>query len=324
MESTDFYCCDVKKKEYSPKCQEYLPEYTNKTMLYDHTIRHLVISGGGTLGFSYYGILKESNEMELWKYDNIKTIYGTSIGAILATVICLNYDWNTLDDYLIKRPWQNVFNYDINTLFACVQNNGIFSKTITEKIFQPLLLGKDIPLSINMKEFFTITGIELHIMVTNVNQFNAVDISYKTHPKWLLIDAVHASCSIPLLFTPILLNENLYCDGGFCVNCPVNQCIDNGANPNEIMGINTFAENNEETVMNDFSLFDYIVFLINKILQKITIQPCDDIRCMFILPFDSRSLTNISMVSESNNVRTELIQHGIEACREQIHKFHNT
>ena len=92
METNDFFCCDVKNNEYSCKCLEYLPEYTNKTLLYDDTIRHLVISGGGTLGFSYYGILKETNEMELWQYDNIKTIYGTSIGAILATVICLNYD----------------------------------------------------------------------------------------------------------------------------------------------------------------------------------------------------------------------------------------
>ena len=45
---------------------------------------------------------------------------------------------------------------------------------------------------------------------------------------------------------------------------------------------------------------------------------------MFVMPFDTRSLTNISTVAESYNVRTELIQHGIHACREQIHKFHNT
>ena len=326
MEPIDLFCSD--KKECSRECPESLPEYTNSYNNIPHPpdnniIRHLVISGGGTLGFSYYGILKESNHLKLWQYENIQTIYGTSVGSILATIMSLNYDWNTLDDYLIKRPWQNVFQYDINTLFACVQNNGIFSKSVTEKILQPLLLGKDIPLSINMKDFHTITGIELHIIATNVNQFNAVDISYKTHPDWKLVDAVHASCSIPLLFTPVLLNGELYCDGGFITNFPVKLCIDNGANTNEILGINTLSKINEETDTNYFSLFDYIVFLLNKILQKITFQDNYDIRYMFVLPFDTRSLTNISMVAESTIVRTELIQHGIEECREQLNELHN-
>ena len=257
--------CDVRD---NPEC---LPEITINEYKNNDFIKHLVISGGGILGFSYYGILKESNKQKLWMYKDIQTIYGTSIGSILATIMCLQYDWQTLDEYLINRPWQKVFHYDLNVIFNCVQNNGIYSRTLTEKIFSPLLLGKDIPINVNMFDFYQKTKMELHIMITNVNHLKPVDISYKTHPNWLLIDAIHASCSIPILFQPIYIDNILYCDGGFCTNYPIDECIQNGANPNEILGINAEWVNNEDIDITMFSLFDYVVYLLNKILQKIII-----------------------------------------------------
>ena len=40
-------------------------------------IRHIVCSGGGVTGFSFYGILKECYFRKIWKLENIETIYGT-------------------------------------------------------------------------------------------------------------------------------------------------------------------------------------------------------------------------------------------------------
>ena len=65
-------------------------------------IKHIVISGGGPTGLSYYGVLKETHKNGLWKYENIETMYGTSVGSIILTVISLQYEWDTIDDYLIK------------------------------------------------------------------------------------------------------------------------------------------------------------------------------------------------------------------------------
>jgi predicted acylesterase/phospholipase RssA len=49
-----------------------------------------------------------------WKnLENIKSIYGTSMGAIIGTILVLNYDWETIDDYLIKRPWNNIYKFDL-------------------------------------------------------------------------------------------------------------------------------------------------------------------------------------------------------------------
>ena len=60
------------------------------------TIKHLVISGGGPLGLRYLGALKKLEQEEFWNLDNIESIYGTSVGAIIGAFICLKYDWETL------------------------------------------------------------------------------------------------------------------------------------------------------------------------------------------------------------------------------------
>ena len=297
---------DAKIVEHAqnPEC---LPEYTEER---GKPVEHIIISGGGTMGLAYYGILQEAHKKQLWNINNIRTIYGTSVGSILATMLCLQYDWDTLDDYLIKRPWGKVFQYDIHTIFACIENNGIFDKKVTEHILKPLLLGKDIPLNVTMLEFCELTGIELHIMVTNVNTFESVDISSKTHPQWLLVDAVHASCSIPLIFKPVHTNNTLYCDGGFSVNYPIEQCIANGANPDTIFGIQNMSVNNEDNDMASFSLFDYVLYLMNKVLNKIVVNALCDIRHLFVVPFDTHSLTNITDVAEKQSLREELIDVG--------------
>jgi predicted acylesterase/phospholipase RssA len=316
----DIYAID--SKSVDRVVPEFLPEYTCHESIIptnmNSNIRHIVISGGGTMGLVYYGILKESNKQNLWNIEHIQTIYGTSIGSILATILCLRYDWNTLDDYFMKRPWEKVFQYDLHTLFSCVQNNGIFTRTVTKQILKPLLLGKDILTTVTMAEFFQKTGIELHIMVTDVNRFEPVDVSYKTHPGWSLVDAVHSSCAIPVLFKPISIDGNLYCDGGFCVNYPLKQCIENGANPDDVFGIQNAGIDNEEIDTTMFSLFDYIIHLLNKILKKIETSTDCKIRHLFMVPFDKRSLTNIKNVAEKRSVREELINSGVELFRTQF------
>ena len=51
------------------------------------SIKHIVIAGGGATGLTYYGILKETNNQGLWKNEDIKSIYGTSVGALLAVIL---------------------------------------------------------------------------------------------------------------------------------------------------------------------------------------------------------------------------------------------
>jgi predicted acylesterase/phospholipase RssA len=69
--------------------------------------------------------------------DNIESIYGTSAGAIVSILIALKYDWETLNDYIIKRPWHELFSINVKNIFDAYTNKGIFNRTIFEKCFKP-------------------------------------------------------------------------------------------------------------------------------------------------------------------------------------------
>lgn len=283
----------------------------------NNIIRHIVIAGGGTMGFSYYGIIREAHKKNMWHLSNIRTIYGTSVGSIVGTILSLNYDWNTIDEYFINRPWEKVFKYDINSVLSSLQTQGIFGKSVIEDIFKPLLLGKNMPIDITMLQFYEITNIEIHIIATNVNEFKMVDISYKTHPSWCILDAITASCSVPVLFQPLHKESITYCDGGIFSNFPINECIDNNANPIEIFGVNNRTIDNDNNDLSKLSLFEYIVFFIGKLFQLIFNDINVKLGYYFLVDIDSSYLDNIMEVAESKDERTKLVKMGVDVFNEQ-------
>ena len=276
-------------------------------------IRHIVCSGGGVTGFSFYGILKECYARGIWKVENIKNIYVTSVGYIFELILALNYDWQTMDDYLIKRPWQNVFKFNLYSIFDSLQQRGIFGIKTIEDTFSSLFLGKDIPIHVTMKEFYDITNIEIHIFTTEIMNFELVDISYKTHPDWRVIDAVYSSCSIPIIFSPFIKEEKCYCDGGLLLNYPVDKCIENGANPSEIIGLCSDATANNVDIMDEkSSLLDYVIVILKKVIAAFLPKVNHVIPNEFKIGSPEVSIYDIVTTTSNVSKRIELIQNGVD------------
>lgn len=289
----------------------------NKPFKHPEMIRHIVCSGGGVTGFSFYGILKECYLRGLWKLENIETIYGTSVGSIFAVILSLNYDWKTMDDYLIKRPWQNVFKFNLYSILDSLQQRGIFGIKTIEDTFSPLFLGKDIPIDVTMKEFYDITKIEIHIFTTEIMNFELVDISYKTHPDWRVIDAVYSSCSIPIIFSPFIKGSKCYCDGGLLLNYPIDKCVENGANPTEIIGLCSDTTANNVDVMNEnSSLLDYIIVILKKIIAAFLPKVESAIVNEFTIGSPEISIYDIVTTTSNVDKRVELIQNGVDVICE--------
>lgn len=166
-------------------------------------IKNLVLSAGAAGGLYIYGALKASHQAGLWKHENIRTLWGTSFGSILSVVVALNCEWDVLDDYLIKRPWQTVFKMNWVNLW---KDKGLICKQSIKDAFSPLFQACEIPLDITLGEFCVKTGKELHLFVTELDMdesiFRSVDINPITHSEWLVLDVVYASCCLPLVFNP--------------------------------------------------------------------------------------------------------------------------
>jgi len=276
-------------------------------------IENIVISGGGINGFLFYGILKESEKQGIWNIKNIRSIWGTSVGAMLAVLISLGHTWETIDDYLINRPWDNLFKFDLQSFMTSNGNCGFFNSDFLYKLCKPLFLSKNIDVHVTMKEFYDITHIDVHVISTNVNSFELVDISHTTHPTWKLIDAIYASSSIPILFKPFINDSNLYCDGLFCSTYPIGECIASGISNDSIMGISTNINNSMLKLVESPSLFDYIIYIIIYIILKFIRQdkPTEINKAYKInsCPFTIQSLTN---VLNSKDERISLIKQGCQ------------
>ena len=121
------------------------------------TIKHLVISGVGPIMIQILGSIQHIERQKFINMNDIETIYGTSAGAIVGILICLKFDWETINDYIIKRPWQDVFQINAKSIFDSYSKKGIFDETIIKKCFKPLFDAKDINIDINLKEFYDLS-----------------------------------------------------------------------------------------------------------------------------------------------------------------------
>ena len=288
------------------------------------TIKHLAISGGGPSMLQYLSAIQNLNNHNIIDMSKIESIYGTSAGAIVGLLICLKFDdWDTINDYIIQRPWQELFHMKINYIFEAYKKRGIYDRKIVEKVFKPLLAAKDIQLNITLKEFYEYSKIELHFFSFEVNNFITEDLSYLTHPELELIDAILMSCAIPILISPIIKENKCYIDGGVCVNYPLKYCVEDGKNENEILGLcNQYDNHQKNHVDNNSNLLDFILCFFFKMFYSLSSN--------FIIPkikyeiaFKMNYLTLNYLRSSINSIeiRKDLYEKGIKSSNEFIEKF---
>jgi predicted acylesterase/phospholipase RssA len=228
------------------------------------TIKHLVISGGGPIMVQILGAIQHLEQNNFIDMKNIESIYGTSAGAIVGILICLKYDWETINDYIIKRPWQDVFPIKVKNIFDAYSKKGIFDIKTIEKCFKPLLDAKDIPMDITLEDFYKFSNIELHLFSFEINAYIVQDISHLTHPNLSLMTAVQMTCALPILVTPVCIDEKCYIDGGMACNYPLNYCITSGKIHDEILGFKNNYGDEKNNINPSSTLLDFLLSFLFK------------------------------------------------------------
>jgi len=223
-------------------------------------IKHLVLSGGTVWGFSMAGILQEAIHSGFLNMDHVKSIYMTSVGSIVGLAFALKIEPELIINYFVKRPWDTVMKNNRHSVLEIFDKKGIIHRGFFENIFEPLLKSVDLSCDITMLELHEYNDIDIHIYATELNGFELVDISFRTHPEWLVIDAIYASCSIPVLFSPLLKEEKCYIDGGFFLNYPITKCV--CENIDEVLGISlgNFPKNYRQIPISGSSNILNIIF----------------------------------------------------------------
>jgi predicted acylesterase/phospholipase RssA len=283
-------------------------------------IKHIVLSGGGSGGYAIYGALKYLSKENFWNINDIESIYATSIGAMLGIFIALKYDWDSLDDYLIKRPWDKIINIKPDDIIDAWTEKGIFKEDVIQKMINPLLLAKELSETITILEFYEFTKVDLHIFTTNISEsvLKEVDMNYKTHPNLELYKAIAMSCAVPILFSPIYYDNNYYIDGGLLNNFPLQTCLNHRYNKNEIMAIRINSKNiNNYIDISNSNLITYTIGLIEGMRRYITKEyMINDISNIILCKIENNSMTTWKDGLTNPEIRKSLINIGINDAKE--------
>lgn len=159
----------------------------------------LVLSGGGARGFAHLGVLKFLEE----KGIQVSAVSGTSAGAIAGSLIAAGYKADEIYQLLIST---NYFGW--NAIYW--GKAGIFSLDALKKV-----LLKAIP-----HNSFEQLQLPFFATATNVKSGTVV-----TKSTGALAEMVLASAAVPVIFPPVIIEEEALNDGGVLNNFPIEPLI---------------------------------------------------------------------------------------------------
>lgn len=156
----------------------------------------LALCGGGTKGVAHAGVIDFLNEKEI--YPDV--LSGTSAGAIVAAMYARGKTPQEIVDF-----FKSVYFFKWNH-FTFTRGGGFLASENFKRYLFPIfddMLLKDLP-----KQVF--------ITATNMGSGKLEVFG----PEVPVVDAIIASCAVPLIATPYKIGDDLYNDGGVLNNFP--------------------------------------------------------------------------------------------------------
>ncbi len=190
----------------------------------------ICLSGGGIKGFSFIGALDYLQNKSHIDIGKITNWVGTSAGSIMSYLFTLGYSIHDIGDFILDFNFQ-ALESDISIdglLESHGLNNGIKIIVLMSNFLKEKYNLEDI----NFIDHYKLTGKKLTIIGTNFSKACETVFNYETYPSMSVITAIRISCSIPVIFEPVLFDGDYYIDGGLINNFPLKHC-----NPDTTLGI---------------------------------------------------------------------------------------
>jgi NTE family protein len=188
----------------------------------------VALSGGGVKAFSQVGVLRYLKENE-FRFDGFS---GTSMGSIIAALMAHEVSIDQVEKSILKL--EKII-MDENLL---APTNAQFFPLLTRSItglMDPSRFVKIIEEELEQYNIKYIKDIKLPLVITAVDLISGKIVYFtnqkemiKTQFKYfiilddvLLIDAIRASCSFPMVFATMDYRDMQLVDGGVLMNVPV-------------------------------------------------------------------------------------------------------
>jgi predicted acylesterase/phospholipase RssA len=186
-------------------------------------IKHLVLSGGGLLGLSYIGLFKYLEEHNV--ISQIETITGCSAGAIFGTFLALGFKSEELIKLYKTMYFPDYLNITAESIINFMTLKGLESGNNIINLIKKCIKDKTDDENITFCQLRDKFNINLHIGITNITKGKFELIGCHNQPNLPIYQAINASIAIPFIFQPVIINDDIYCDGGLLDNLPIEHII---------------------------------------------------------------------------------------------------
>ena len=168
----------------------------------------LALGGGGARGLAHIGILKVFQGMDI----PIDCLAGSSMGGLIAALFAVGLPIDRIEQEAIRLS-------KVSQIFKLVDLNpprrGLMRSDRIRSYFTELIGGDKRIENLNIPLSLTSVDLKTHKEITLT--------------KGSLIDAMMATCSVPGLFPPTEINDQLLVDGGLLNNVPADHVRKIGA-----------------------------------------------------------------------------------------------
>lgn len=155
----------------------------------------LALSGGGAKGFAHLGVFQALNEKGLFP----EIISGTSAGAFAGVFYADGYTPEEIKDIFDKRSFTEFAEFSL-------PQGGFFKSTRFQNFLKKNLRAKR----------FEDLKIPMRVITTDIESGES-----RVFSSGPLIPAIVASCTVPIIFQPVQIDNRYYVDGGLLKNFPV-------------------------------------------------------------------------------------------------------
>jgi NTE family protein len=219
----------------------------------------LIISGGGSKGIAFVGILKSLQENTTFYIKNVNILSGSSVGGIIATAICLGYTLDEMKEWFLSTDFKqlcpSMYNNDhtqkiLPLLYQSYSlSNGSEINEIIKKMF--LIKSYD-PDTLTFKQLYQLTGKLLILSGSNLTSKKCNYFSHIKTPDMKVLTATLITSRIPYVFPHIKYNNSVYVDGHLFDPFPIKGCGKEiiKQNKDKILGIISLSRDKDKYIKN--------------------------------------------------------------------------
>ena len=268
-----------------------------------------MFGGGGSRGAMQVGALRALLEANIVP----DILVGTSIGACNAAFLATN-GMNEKSLEKLTEIWHKASASDLlPTNFIRLSARMLFKRNNGSKNhFQKFLVLNGLTPELRFRDLI---DIQLYMVATDIN--NARLTCFGTDPEASILDSVIASSTIPPWVTPQKTGDQLFIDGGFVSNVPIQVASDAGASEIiafELADNTSLATNNQGLVKYMGKIVDTVQKRLADLEYSIT-QERNQIVCR--VPLKSLETVPIWDFSHTDS----LIEQGYQITKQEIDRW---